>query len=137
MGTALTKRQAAAIAVQQAQRQADRQVSGALPAKQLQAQQGPRLPLQVGDELANGDLLRHLLVEVVAVEHHGLQDGQGPLQNGGVHARLVDETRNLKTQAGHGCLLAVSAAEKDRRERVREIGSSERKHQTLGVQVPA
>lgn len=55
-----------------------------------------RLPLQMGDELADGDLLRHLLVEVVAVEHHGLQDGQGPLQNGGVHAGLVHETRDLK-----------------------------------------
>lgn len=73
-----------------------------LHAEHLQAPAGAsRLPLQMGDELANGDLLRHLLVEVVAVEHHGLQDGQGPLQNGGVHARLVDETRNLKTQAGH------------------------------------
>lgn len=60
------------------------------------------LPLQVRDELADGDLLGHLLVEVVAVEHHGLQDGQGPLQDGGVHARLVHETRYLETQAGHG-----------------------------------
>lgn len=44
-----------------------------------------RLPLEMWDELANGDLLGHLLVEVMAVEHHRLQNGQGPLQDRGVH----------------------------------------------------
>lgn len=39
------------------------------------------LPLKVWYELANGDLLRHLLVEVMAIEHHRFQNGQGPLQD--------------------------------------------------------
>lgn len=50
------------------------------------------------DELADGDLLRHLVVEVLAVEHHGLQDGQGALQHGGVHGRLVHVTGDLQQQ---------------------------------------
>lgn len=59
------------------------------------------LPLKMGNELADSDLLRHLLVEVMAVEHHGLQNGQGPLQDGDIYGRLVDKTCYLKTQAGH------------------------------------
>lgn len=48
------------------------------------------------DELADGDLLRNLVVEVLAVEHHGLQDGQRPLQHGCVHGGLVHVTGNLQ-----------------------------------------
>lgn len=48
-------------------------------------------PWRCGNELADGDLLCHLLVEVVAVEHHGLQNGQGPLQDGDIYGRLVDK----------------------------------------------
>lgn len=73
----------------------------------------------MGDELADGDLLRHLLVEVMAVEHHGLQDGQGPLQDGGVHARLVHETRYLKTPAGQ---RSTEGASQGNRELEEETG---------------
>lgn len=74
-----------------------------------------RLPLEMWDELANGDLLGHLLVEVMAVEHHRLQNGQGPLQDRGVHGWLVHKARYLEVQAGHSWLVVLSRAE--RRER--------------------
>lgn len=54
----------------------------------------------MGDELADGDLLGHLVVEVLAVEHHGLQDGQGALQHRRVHGRLVHVAGDL--QGGQG-----------------------------------
>lgn len=54
------------------------------------------LPLEMWDELSNGDLLRHLVVEILTVEHHGLQDGQGPLQHCRVHGRLVHVAGNLQ-----------------------------------------
>lgn len=57
------------------------------------------VPLKVGDELSDGDLLRHLLVEVLAVEHHGLQDGQRALEHGSVHGRLADVAGNLHESA--------------------------------------
>ena len=59
-------------------------------------------PLQVRDELSDGDLLRHLLVEVLAVEHHRLQDGQRPLQHRRVHGRLVHEAGDLHTPGREG-----------------------------------
>lgn len=89
------------------------------------------LPLKMGNELADGDLLRHLLVEVMAIEHHGLQNGQGPLQDGDIYGRLVDKTCDLKTQAGHNWLLMTSRAGKWRREQIKKIRSSFKKHQTL------
>ena len=52
--------------------------------------------LQVSDELSHGDLLRHPVVEAVAVEDHALQDGQGALQDGHVHHGLVHVARNLR-----------------------------------------
>lgn len=51
--------------------------------------------LQVPDELSHGDLLRHSVVEAVAVEHHALQDGERALQNGHVHHGLVHVACNL------------------------------------------
>lgn len=72
-----------------------------------------RLPLEMWDELANGDLLGHLLVEVVAVEHHRLQNGQGPLQDRGVHGRLVHEARYLQEQAGHSRPVVSSAERRE------------------------
>lgn len=54
------------------------------------------------DELPDGDLLRHLVVEVLAVEHHGLQDGQRALQHGRVHGRLVDVAGDLQSKRGCG-----------------------------------
>lgn len=54
------------------------------------------LPLKMWDELSNGDLLRHLVVKVLTVEHHGLQDGQGPLQHRCVHGRLVHVAGDLQ-----------------------------------------
>lgn len=56
--------------------------------------------LQVPDELSHGDLLRHPVVEAVAVEHHALQDGQGALQDGHVHHGLVHVAGDLKPQRG-------------------------------------
>lgn len=56
--------------------------------------------LQVPDELSHGDLLRHPVVEAVAVEHHALQDGQGALQDGHVHHRLVHVASDLKQRPG-------------------------------------
>lgn len=53
------------------------------------------LPLQVRDELADRDLLRHLVVEILTVEHHRLQDGEGPLQHRRVHRRLVHVAGDL------------------------------------------
>lgn len=55
-----------------------------------------RLPLKMRDELPNCDLLRHLVVKILTVEHHGLQDGQGPLQHCCVHGRLVHIAGNLQ-----------------------------------------
>lgn len=65
-------------------------------------------PLEMRDELADGDLLRHLVVEVLAVEHHGLQDGQGALQHGRVHGRLVHVAGDLQRGGGRqeGAALA-------------------------------
>lgn len=60
------------------------------------------LPLQVRDELADRDLLRHLVVEILTVEHHGLQDGQGPLQHRRVHGRLVHVAGDLQDGKGGG-----------------------------------
>lgn len=54
------------------------------------------------DELSDGDLLRHLVVQVLAVEDHGLQDGEGALQHGRVHGRLVDVAGDLQEQSGRG-----------------------------------
>ena len=54
------------------------------------------LPLKMRDELPDGDLLRHLVVKILTVEHHGLQDGQGALQHGCVHGRLVHIAGNLQ-----------------------------------------
>lgn len=54
--------------------------------------------MKMRNELADGDLLRHLLVEVMAVEHHGLQNGQGPLQDGDVYGGLVHKACYLKIQ---------------------------------------
>ncbi len=51
--------------------------------------------LQVCDELRHSDLLRHPLVQAVAVQHHALQDSQGALQNGHVHHGLVHVSRDL------------------------------------------
>lgn len=51
--------------------------------------------LQVPDELSHGDLLCHPMVEAMAVQNHALEDGQGALQDGHVHHRLVDVARNL------------------------------------------
>lgn len=51
------------------------------------------------DQLSNGDLLRHLVVQILTVEDHGLQDGQGALQHGCVHGRLVHVAGNLQTTA--------------------------------------
>lgn len=58
------------------------------------------LPLQVRDELADRDLLRHLVVEILTVEHHGLQDGEGPLQHRRVHGRLVHVAGDLPDGKG-------------------------------------
>lgn len=51
--------------------------------------------LQVPDELSHGDLLCHPMVEAMAIQNHALEDGQGALQDGHVHHRLVDVARNL------------------------------------------
>lgn len=56
-------------------------VSSTVPPREALAS----LPLKMWNELANSDLLRHLLVEVMAIEHHGLQNGQGPLKDGDVN----------------------------------------------------
>lgn len=48
------------------------------------------------DELSNGDLLCHLVVKILTVEHHGLQDGQGPLQHCRVHGRFVHIAGDLQ-----------------------------------------
>lgn len=48
------------------------------------------------DELPDGDLLRHLVVKILTVEHNGLQDGQGALQHGRVHGRLVHVAGDLQ-----------------------------------------
>lgn len=53
-------------------------------------------PLKMWDELSDGDLLRHLVVKILTVENHGLQDGQGPLQHCCVHGRLVYIAGNLQ-----------------------------------------
>lgn len=90
-------------------------------------------PLEMRNELADGDLLCHLLIEVVAVEHHGLQNGQGPLQDGDIYGRLVDKTCYLKTRERHNWLLTLSRAEKQRREQMKSIGSSFKKHQLFSV----
>lgn len=48
------------------------------------------------DELSHGDLLRHPMVEAVAVQHHALQDGERALQDGHVHHRLVHIASDLR-----------------------------------------
>lgn len=52
------------------------------------------------DELSHGDLLRHPMVEAVAVQHHALQDGEGALQDGHVHHRLVHIASDLRGRDG-------------------------------------
>lgn len=47
------------------------------------------------DELSHGDLLRHSMVQAVAVEDHALEDGEGALQDGHIHHRLVHVACNL------------------------------------------
>lgn len=54
------------------------------------------VPLKMRHELANSDLLRHLLVQVLTVEHHRLQDGQRSLQHCRVCGRLAHKTCNLQ-----------------------------------------
>lgn len=58
------------------------------------------VPLKMWDKLSNGDLLCHLVVKILTVEHHGLQDRQGALQHCRVHGRLVHEAGNLKKKQG-------------------------------------
>lgn len=58
------------------------------------------VPLKMRDKLSNGDLLCHLVVKILTVEHHGLQDRQGALQHCRVHGRLVHEAGNLKKKQG-------------------------------------
>lgn len=52
--------------------------------------------LQVPDELSHSDLLGHSVVQAVAVEDHALQDGEGALQDGNVHHRLVHIASDLR-----------------------------------------
>ncbi|TNN85784.1 hypothetical protein EYF80_004031 [Liparis tanakae] len=61
-------------------------------------QRGKRKEGEVWDELPDGDLLRHLVVKILTVEHHGLQDGQGPLQHRRVHGRLVHATEKVSQE---------------------------------------
>lgn len=51
--------------------------------------------LQVANELPDGDLFSNPRIESLAVEHHALQDGQGPLQDGDVHRGLTHVACNL------------------------------------------
>lgn len=59
-----------------------------------------RSHLQVPDELSHGDLLRHSMVEAVAVEHHALKDGERALQDGNIHHWLVHVACNLSVVRG-------------------------------------
>lgn len=92
-----------------------------------------RLPLKMWNQLANSDLLGHLLVEVVAIEHHRLQNGQGPLQDRDVHGWLIHKTCYLKIQAEHNWLLMENRAEKQRRKQIKSIEGLFKKHQTLRI----
>lgn len=66
--------------------------------------------MQVRNELPYGDLLCNLLVQSLAVEHHALQDGQGPLQDGHVHHGLTHVPCNLKPQEPAGQLMPMQEA---------------------------